>query len=130
MKQNNNKPIYRFYNRNDKAQLTGDCVCRAISTAVRLKYSAVQKLLTLTALIFECDRLCVCCYLNLLEKVLGYTPTFCDNGETVGDIARVYPNSRVIIRVDGHLTTSINGTVYDIFDCTREMVDCYWIVEY
>lgn len=125
-----NKPIYRFYNRNDKGQLTEDCVCRAISTAVRLKYSSAQKLLTLTADTFQCDRLCVCCYHNLLEGILGYTPTFCNNGERVRDIAKIYPNNRVIIRVDGHLTCSINGTVYDIFDCTREIVDCYWVVEY
>lgn len=35
---------------------------------------------------------------------------------------------KLIIRVDGHLTCSMYGVVTDIWDCSEEMVDRYWVV--
>jgi hypothetical protein len=106
-----------------------DCVCRAISTATGLNYEAVNRLLGLTASWYQCDKLCVCCYHNLLERVLGYSRQTCINGETVEQIAKNHPQDKVIIRIEGHLTSSIKGTVVDIWDCTDKPVDCYWIVK-
>lgn len=51
------------------------------------------------------------------------------NGETVEDIAEKYPNDRVIIRIDSHLTCSIKGIIPDIWDCSDKLVDCFWIVK-
>ena len=120
---------YRYYNRNPDGKHLEDCVCRAISTATGLNYEAVDKLLTLTSYGYECDKLCVCCYHNLLEDILGYERFTCKKGETVEDIARVHPNYKVLIRIDAHLTSSIKGTIYDIWDCSQKEVDCYWIVK-
>ena len=106
-----------------------DCVCRAISTATGLNYKAVDKLLAMTADCYVCDKLCVCCYHNLLEDILGYKRYTCYDNETVEDIARRYPNDKVIIRIDAHLTSSIKGTIFDIWDCSQKEVDCYWIVK-
>ena len=120
---------YRYYNRNPDGRHLEDCVCRAISTATGLNYKAVDKLLAMTASCFVCDKLCVCCYHNLLEDILGYKRYTCYNNETVEDIATRYPNDKVIIRIDAHLTSSIKGTIYDIWDCSQKEVDCYWIVK-
>lgn len=120
---------YIFYNRNDKGELKEDCVCRAISTATRLKYPAVENLLEISAKFHRCKKLCVCCYRYLLENILCYSIHYCNNGETVEEIARKLKNERVIIRIDGHLTSSIYGNVCDIWDCARETVDCFWIVD-
>ena len=35
----------------------------------------------------------------------------------------------VLIRIDGHLTVSKYGVVYDLWDCTQEIADVFWIVE-
>lgn len=120
---------YRFYNRRPDGKLEEDCVCRAISTATRLKYSAVRKLLQISADMHVCDTLCVCCYKYLLEDILGYKPLYCDYGKTVGEISAEYPERIVLIRVDGHLTCSAMGAVLDIWDCTDELVDRFWIVD-
>lgn len=119
---------YRYYNRNPDNLKLKDCVCRAISTAVGLQYEAVDNLLELTADIYNCDKLCVCCYHRLLEDVLCYNKIPCYFKQTVSQIASAHPKDRVIIRVDAHLTTSIYGSVLDIWDCSDELVDCYWIV--
>lgn len=124
-----NKSTFVFYNRNDKGELVEDCVCRAISTATGLKYSAVQNLLRITADLYQCPHLCVCCYHYLLENILNYKVYFCDYKRTVGEITRQYYNKRLVIRIDGHLTCAIFGKTPDTWDCSKELVDCFWIIE-
>ena len=120
---------YRYYNRNPDGKHLEDCVCRAISTATGLNYEAVDRLLDLTACTYDCSKLCVCCYHNLLEDIFGYERHTCMNGETVEDIAEKYPRDRLLIRIDSHLTSSIKGTIPDIWDCSDKLVDCFWIVK-
>lgn len=122
------KNNYKYYNRNPDLEHKEDCVCRAISTATGLNYEAVDRLLELTAGEYQCDKLCLCCYHNLLEDILGYARISCAGGETVGDIARAFPRDKVVIRIKEHLTTSIKGTILDIWDCSNKKVDCFWIV--
>jgi hypothetical protein len=120
---------YRYYNRNPDGKELEDCVCRAISTATGLNYDAVDRLLELTARTYGCDKLCVCCYHNLLEDILGYKRRNCYSGEAVEDIVNRHPHDKLLIRIDAHLTSSIKGTIYDIWDCTQRPVDCYWIIK-
>ena len=119
---------YKYYNHNPHNLKLKDCVCRAISTAIGLCYEAVDNLLELTAKEYECDKLCVCCYSNLLEDVLCYSRTDCGFHKTVAEVASEFPRNKLVIRVDAHLTTSIYGNILDIWDCSDELVDCYWIV--
>lgn len=120
---------YKYYNRNPNNQVLKDCVCRAISTATDLKYEAVDNLLDITAEYNNCEKLCVCCYDNLLSNILCYRRFNCNFKYTVSEIAKQYPRNNLIIRVDAHLTSSIRGTILDIWDCSNELVDCYWIID-
>lgn len=123
------KNNYEYYNRNpSKIEIT-DCVCKAISTATNLKYEAVNNLLDLTAYENDCEKLCVCCYDNLLTGTLCYCRIDDYFKHTVSEISQFYPNNILIIRVDAHLTASVNGKVLDIWDCSDKLVDCYWIVD-
>ena len=94
-----------------------------------MRYEAVDNLLDITANEYECDKLCVCCYHYLLEELLCYTRKDCDFQQTVEEVAQSYPRNTLIIRVHAHLTTAINGVVLDIWDCSKEFVDCFWIVK-
>ena len=120
---------YVYYNRNPQDLKLKDCVCRAISTVTGLHYEAVDNLLELTATEYQCDKLCLCCYHNLLEDILCYPRIDCDFQQTVQEIARRYPRNKLIIRVDRHLTSAMYGSVLDIWDCANELVDCFWLVE-
>ena len=122
------KREYMYYNRNPWKLDEEDCVCRAISAALDIKYVAVENLLELVAGANQCDKLCVCCYHKLLEDVFGMEPIYC-YGERVGEIARSHPGRKLLIRIEGHLTCSMYGVVIDTWDCTDKVVDCYWIVE-
>ena len=119
---------FKYYNHNPDNNTIEDCVCRAISTAIGLCYDAVNNLLTLIAKEYGCDKLCVCCYSNLLEDVLCYERHSCRFRKTVAEVAAEHSKNKVIIRVDQHLTVAVYGNVLDIWDCSDEPVDCYWIV--
>lgn len=118
---------YKFYNANPLGNIEQDCVCRAISTATEIPYKSVEEKLELIGELFECEELCVCCYHHLLEKVFGLKQKFA-NGKTVKEIAQEFFDNRVLIRISGHLTCSLYGVVYDIWDCTEELADIFWIV--
>jgi hypothetical protein len=119
---------FRFHNHNPDNAIEEDCVCRAISMATGLKYKAVNNLLALSADYNHCDRLCLCCYRHLLEDVLLYNGYDCDFERTVYDVVERHSDKKLLIRIDGHLTCSIYGTIVDIWDCSDELVDCFWIV--
>ncbi len=119
--------VYRNVNPDNES--INDCVTRAISTAIGLKYHAVENLLMLSANNFGCDALVLSCYQNLLEKVLCYRGHECYNGETVGEISKRYKNHKVLIRIDQHLTCSMYGVIEDLWDCTEKLVTKYWIVD-
>lgn len=119
---------YKYYNHNPNNVKIKDCVCRAISVATGLRYEAVDNLLELTSNEYACDKLCMCCYSKLLEDVLCYDRFNCGFTKTVEQVAIENTKNKIIVRVDKHLTTSMYGNILDIWDCSKELVDCYWIV--
>lgn len=121
------KQDYTYYNMNPDKREISDCVCRAITLGLGLKYNTVKKLLELCAVYYDCDPLYVGCYHHLLEDVFELPVRYCDDSETVEEIAQMYPNNKVIIRIEGHLTCAVHGTIFDIWDCTDKIADCYWI---
>lgn len=118
---------YMYYNNNPWHRDEEDCVCRAISAALDIKYTAVNNLLDMISEVNRCDKLCVCCYHRLLEEIFDLHPVYCRD-VTVGEVAEDNPGHKLIIRVEGHLTCAMYGVIVDTWDCRDELVDCYWIV--
>lgn len=76
---------------------------------------------------WDCDDLNVGCYEKILSEVCGKYKSA--DGKKVKEVCELYPEDIVIIRIDGHLTCSINGVCYDIWNCTDELADIYWVVK-
>lgn len=74
----------------------------------------------------QCEELNVNCY----EKIMAEMGYECCSGEghTVTDICSEYSDNIVLMRLEGHMTCCVNGNCYDIWDCTQEVVDKYWII--
>ena len=117
-----------YYNANPDNLKLPDCVIRAIQLAMDIPYSEVVMLLRNNADYYNCNELCVCCYEKLLDNDFKL-PHFIGNGLTVDEIAKRSPNNTLLIRMDSHITCAINGVVFDIFDCTNEIVTDFWIVK-
>jgi hypothetical protein len=120
--------MFQFRNVNPLGKFESDCVCRAIKDATGLEYYEVEEKLHLIAELFNCETLCVCCYRHLLENVFGLTPISAQ-GMTVHEIATAFSDKIVLIRLNGHLTVSKYGIIYDLWDCREEIADIFWIVE-
>ena len=118
---------YIYYNRNPDGNKENDCVTRAISLATGFPYSKVRKKLFHIAKLLDCEKLCVCCYKHLIEDVFKFMRVNCDN-LSVGEFADLHPYGTYLVRVDGHISTIINNSIYDIFDCRDMIVTDAWKV--
>ena len=114
-----------YYNLNPRGIKENDCVTRAITLASGLPYKEVADKLWLTADLYECDRLCKFCYSNFITNVLKYKEFNCDN-MTIEEFGYKHLYGTYLIRINGHLTTIINNTLYDIWDCRHELCDTVW----
>jgi len=119
--------MFKYFNINPHNEKLPDCVCRAISLATGADYYDVKQLLLENGLCYECDELTVECYSNLLNDI-GYK-AFNGRNANVAEILKHYPSNTLLLRLQGHLTCAVNGICYDLWDCTGEPVDIYWVVE-
>lgn len=119
--------MYKYYNINPTRRKLPDCVCRAISLATRTSYGIIMDILEQNGLCNDCEETSINCYSNVIEN-LGYI-TKDANNKTVEMLCNDYPDNILLIRIDGHLTCCINGCCYDIWDCTNEKADIFWVIE-
>lgn len=119
--------MFQYYNVNPLSLEEEDCVTRAISLASGYSYAEIQDKLYYVSELLECERLCVCCYQHLLSDVFKYDKIPC-RGLTVAEFAEQHPDGIYLVRMQGHLSTLINGTVWDIWDCSNEILTDVWRV--
>lgn len=120
---------FYFYNRNPLKAKEKDCVCRAISLVSNEDYYEIEHKLYLVSNLLECERLCVCCYVFLLEKVFDYKPILEFNGMKIKGFLKENSKGKFLIRCENHLTSIINGKIWDIWDCSNENILMIWKVE-
>lgn len=120
---------YIFFNNNPEKLIENDCVTRSISLASGLPYEVIEEKLYLTSKLFECPKLCVCCYENLLNYVFNYKQIYGVEGMTIDDFANKFPYGVYLVRVEGHLTCVIDNHIMDIWDCRDKIVDLVWEVK-
>lgn len=94
---------------------------------MRTDYNTIMDILEDYGACNDCDELTVECYCRMLES-FGY-PGENSNGKTVGELAEIFPDDILLVRIDGHLTCVINGCCYDIWDCTDKTADRYWVID-
>ena len=117
--------MYKFYNANAVNRYEDDCVIRAISCATNKSWDYVYDYLSDIAQ-FEGTLLdkrdFVRNYLDITYKRI--------NGlhGSVGEISGMYPNNILLITMNGHITCSKYGIIYDTFDCRDRQVEDVWLV--
>ena len=116
-----------YLNISPDGERKNDCVTRAITLVSGLDYAEIRKKLFHTAKLLDCEKLCPTCYSFLIQEVIGGVPKNCD-GMTVNDFADTHAQGKFLIRIQGHLTTIIDGTIFDIWDCGYKVCDMAWQV--
>lgn len=118
--------MYKYYNSNVLGNFVNDCVIRSISIATNKSwdytYDKLSDLAQEKGTMMD-DRYFVRSYLSSrydkIPRVKG----------TVGEVASKYPNNILLITMEGHITCSKYGVIYDSFDCTKRKAEDAWIIE-
>lgn len=123
------------YNANPKNKKTGDCVIRAICTALNESWVDTYKgmldvaIETGQAISYKDN------YVEYLKRK-GYDiqkqPKKSSGKKyTIEEFADklARPNKTYILNVANHVTVVINKSLYDIWDCRRKTVGNYWVLD-
>lgn len=117
---------YKYYNKNPLGLFQDDCTIRAISTATNNTwddtYQHLSNLARLNGKMMD-DRDFIRSYLDDNYKRVDHLPY------KVGNVAYMYPNNVLLITMNGHITCSKYGVIYDSFDCRERIAEDAWIVK-
>lgn len=42
--------------------------------------------------------------------------------------SQTFLTQTIVIRIEGHLTCAVDGVIYDTWNCSDKVADCFWIV--
>lgn len=119
--------MYKYYNANAHNNFVNDCVIRAISTAEDKSwgetYDDLSRIAKKNGILLD--------DVNFVDPLLDYrydrVETYPD--ETVGDFAERCTIGTYLVTMPNHITTIIDGVVYDTFDCRNRPLWNVWKVE-
>lgn len=117
--------MFVYHNVNPNGKRINDCVTRAIKNVSGLEYATIRKKLYHTARLLGCEKLCWTCYMFFIQEVLGYRAVNCDN-MTVGEFAMTHTQGTYLVRIEGHLTSLVNGKIMDTWDCSNRLCTIAW----
>ncbi|MBR4378003.1 MAG: hypothetical protein IKP50_03905 [Bacilli bacterium] len=119
--------MFIYFNNNPKGDKIGDCVVRAMSLALDIDYNIIGDMLLKNSKRNNCHIISIDCYSKILEDEFKLK-RFRSNKITVGALSKIFSKNTLLIRIKNHLTCSINGDIYDIWNPEKEKVDCFWVV--
>lgn len=121
---------FSYYNCNPKYKRTDDCVIRAVATGIGRSWE--EALNELVSYMIEDGHM-----LNTPEL---YGKYLCEHGWakqkqptkngkkiTFAEFVKSFKGNAIANAGDGHVTYVSKGKVWDIWDCTDEIVGNYWI---
>lgn len=123
---------FRFYNANPKNRAGGDCVIRAICTALNQSWEKTVRELTEVGIKHGYvlnDKKTYEKYLESKGWVKHKQPKKTDGTKFTGKefCRRISPDEKYIAHIGGHhIVAIINGKVYDIWDSTDGCIGNYW----
>ena len=118
--------MYKFYNANKLGNYVNDCTIRAISLAEGdswdYRYDKMSDITQSPGTMMD-DRRFIRDYLDSNYRRVANLPY------TVGEVAGEYPDKVLLITMDGHITCSMYGVIYDSFDCRKRVAEDAWIIK-
>lgn len=126
--------MYIYYQPNPCGRSVGDCAVRAISAALDLEWDEAFDILAEFAKNM-CDMPSSDQVWGAVLRANGFQkkamPTYCPNCYTVKEFCKdilngMYPSGIYVLSIGGHVTTVIDGDIYDSWDTSKETPIYYW----
>lgn len=115
--------MWQFTNKNPKGKLVGDCTVRAISIATDKSWADTYLDLCLFGMLMAdmpSSNAVTTAYLKNQGFKRRTIPDSCPDGYCVCDFCADHPKGTYIIGTGSHLTTIIDGTLWDSWDSSNE----------
>lgn len=117
---------YRYLNKNALGKFEEDCTIRAISCATDESWDCVYEYLSDLAqeegTMMDNRKFII----DYLDSQYYRVPNIYG---TVGEVSEEFDNNIVLITMDGHITCSKYGIIYDTFDPRDMYAEFAWIVK-
>ena len=118
--------MWKYYNANVKSNFVNDCVVRAISKAEGKTWDEAYEELSDLAQ----EKGILLDDVNFVEPLLDSKyERVCYKNKYVGDFIMENSKGTYLITMFGHITCSIDGVIYDTFDCRDRIMWCAWKVK-
>lgn len=118
---------YRYLNNNSKGNFQNDCTIRAIATATGESwdyvYDHMSEIAKESGVMMDYAPFIV----DFLSSQFEMIPI--DYQASVGEIADEFEDNIVLITMEGHITCSKYGIIYDSFDPRNRLAEYVWIVK-
>lgn len=117
------------YNANPKGNKVGDCVIRAISTALGHSWEETYIELCLQGYLMSdlpSSNMVWGNYLKSNGFVREFVRNDCPECYTIEDFSNEYPNGIYIVGTGTHATVIIDGNIFDTWDCSGEQPIYYY----
>lgn len=117
---------YRYLNNNARGKFQNDCTVRAIACATGKSWNETYEHLSDIAQYegtMMDDRDFIREYLDYKYKRLPRIRNI-----TVGELSDKYKNNIILITMNGHITCSKYGVIYDSFDPRHKLAEDAWVV--
>lgn len=115
--------MYKYCNLNPHGLRVGDCVIRAISKALNQPWEETYIELSLQGFMMG-DLLAANAVWGEYLKEKGFVremiPNDCPECYCICDFAEEHPSGAYIVGTGSHATAVVDGTIYDIWDCSGE----------
>lgn len=117
--------MYKYLNNNALGKFENDCTIRSISCATGRSWDRVYEHLSDIAqaqgtMMDDRDFI-----IDYLDRRYERVPVY---GETVGNVSEIYSDYIVLITMQGHITCSKYGVIYDSFDPRNRKAEYCWII--
>ena len=123
--------MWIYHNKNPMNNRVGDCVIRALSTALNQEWEKTYAELCIQGLMF-CDLPSSNAVWGAYLAHKGYKrytiPNAC-NCYTVEDFCTEHPQGTYILGTGTHAVTIMNGIIHDVWDSSNETVIYYFAKE-
>ena len=123
--------MWKYHNENPINNRVGDCVVRALSTALNQEWEKTYAELCIQGLMF-CDlpssNAVWGAFLRSKGFKRGIISDSCPDCYTIEDFCKEYPQGVYVIGTGSHAVTAIDGNVYDSRDSTQETPLYYYYI--
>jgi hypothetical protein len=121
--------MFERFNNNPTGRFVGDCAVRAISLALNTTWERAFEMLAENAFLMG--------DMPSSDSVWGATlrqhgfrreaiKNTCPDCYTIEDFAEDHPRGTYVLKTDQHVTTVIDGDIYDSWNTSDEVPQYYW----